>query len=51
MSEQYRHVATGTVYVDVDVETWRTGFVRVETAKGSRYLVRTRNLERVDGDE
>lgn len=47
---RYRNVNTGTIYVDVDLETWDTGYARVETAAGARFLVRTRNLEEVEDD-
>lgn len=47
----YRNTKTGTVYVDVDEATWGTGYVRVETQRGAKYVVKTSSLERLTGDE
>jgi hypothetical protein len=40
-------VNTGTIYADVDLTTWETGYVRVQTERSKPFLVRVRNLEAI----
>ena len=47
MKTRYRNVNTGTIYADVDLTTWDTGYVRVQTERSKPFLVRVRNLEAI----
>lgn len=42
---------TGIGYVEVDRSTAHTGYVRVKTENGSRYIVRVQNVQEVKNGE